>query len=138
MMWLVRMHYPRVVLQLGREVEARMPGRNEHVPERTLAVELEAAVDSPNPIDAAQPQAPVPADALPQLLHVAEEVGDRRAVAVTCACEERPRRAPPECLTDCEARKGRGSAVAIAFRAHALLADRARPAPPRGCGILVG
>ena len=55
---------------LGRPREAGVTGRDEHVRGTSVAVELEAAVDRADAIDAARTEAPVPAAPLAHPLGV--------------------------------------------------------------------
>ena len=75
---LVRVDRARVAAQLVRHVQARMPEREQHVPEDAVAVELEAAVDRPHALDAPAPEAFVPAAPLAQLAR--RRRGTRRRV----------------------------------------------------------
>jgi hypothetical protein len=111
-----------------------MPGGEKDVPE-AVAVELEAALDRPHAIDAAQDEALVPAAPLAQPLDVGEELLDRRVVAVGDGLEQRSQRAPPRHTPEGEAGEGAREAVAVALGAHLPLPDRRGAHPPRRRGV---
>ena len=121
----------RVVLELRRQRETRVPRREQDVAEGAVRIELEAAVDRPHLLHTGLPPAPVPAAPVAQLVDVAEELVDRRPVAVADAQEERDRRPAPRRLPRGEAGEAGRVAVAVALGAHALLADRGRTHAPR-------
>src|SRR5439155_21799885 len=71
-MWLVGVDGPRQTLEAG------VPGRDQYVRERALAVELEAAGDRADLLDPARDEAGFPAAAPAHLVCMREEVVDAR------------------------------------------------------------
>ena len=92
-----------------------MAGGDEHVAERAEVVELEAAVDCPDPLYAPAPEALVPAALDANLFDVVEELVDGRVLAVEPAFDERDRALAPERGADRETGEGARRAVAVAL-----------------------
>ena len=63
LVWLVRVHRARIVAQVVRDVQARMAGCQQHVAERAVPVELEAARGRADRLDADDAEALLPAAA---------------------------------------------------------------------------
>ena len=106
----------------------------------SVVVEREAALDRPDPLDAARDDCCIPADAGPQSLDVLEELRDRGVVAVADALDERPeaarcaRRSAPRAPGTRSAGSGRRSRSASgAGGSPRRAAARLRPGrrPPR-------
>ena len=131
---LVRMHGTRIVAQLVGNVEAGVAWSEQHMRE-PLAVQLEAAVDGPHPLDSTQDETLVPATPLTEPLDVGKELVHRRVIAVEHGVEQRPGRAASADARDGEPRERSREAVAVALGAHLLLPDRPGPNPPGGSGI---
>ena len=91
---LIGMDDARVAAQLGRDVEARVPGSQQHVTERPLGVELETRLRRPNRSRLRRRAGSRPSRCAAQLRHVREEVVHRRVVAVEHGGDERTGRAP--------------------------------------------
>src|SRR5581483_10552775 len=118
----------RIGGELPRHVQARMAGRDQDVPEHAVAVELEAAVDGVDALDARRVQAAVPAAASAQALDVREELADGGMEAVAQRVDEGPGRPPAYRGAERQARERGRAAVAVALRPHLALADRGRTA----------
>src|SRR5581483_2880379 len=135
---LVRMHRARVAAQLVGHVQPRMAGRDEHVPEPAVAVELEAAVDGADALDAGSAKAALPAAAVAQPLDVREKLVHRGMKAVAERPEQRSHRAAAHGGAEREAGKRRRQAVAVALGSHLPLPDRGGAAAERRGGVVVG
>ena len=145
-MRLVRVNGPWVGLELGRNGEPGMPECEQDVTEpirtprgRAAAdLELEAAVDGGHAVDPIGHDARVPAASPAKLVDVAQELVDRRSVAVAGGLHERRQLAASNRLSGREARERPRVAVAVALGAHAHLADRRGARTPRADGVRIG
>src|SRR5579864_341981 len=118
------MHRTRVAAQLLGNVQSRMAGRDEHVAERAVPVELEAAVDGADALDGGRAEAALPAAAVAQPTDVGEELIHRGVEAVAERPEQRARRPAAHGGAERETGKRRRQAVAVALGAHLPLPDR--------------
>src|SRR5919108_6432738 len=114
-----------------------MAGRDQHVAEDALAVELEAAVDCAHAADPLRHDALVPSAVLADLGDVVEELLDGRVVAVEERRDERCGAPVPNGAANCEPGPRGRRRVPVALRAHARLPDGGGARPPRGGRIRV-
>jgi hypothetical protein len=127
-----------VTFELVRKREPGVPRRDQHMAERAVSADLEAAVDRVDAIDVRQADPVVPGCPLTQRLHVIEKSLDAGVVAVADAADERNDRPPTNGIANGQPRKRRGQAVAVALRAHLTLPDGFRPATPGRGRVGVG
>jgi hypothetical protein len=132
---LVRVHDARVPVQLLGHGERRVAGREQDVPKRAAAIQLEATGDRCDLVDPSPAEALVPAAALADNRHVLEEVRHGRVVAVEERLDERQGRAAAQRLPDGETWERGWIGMPVALGAHAALANRRSPAAPGRGGI---